>query len=1202
MKFGVPWSAKGIRPEARETAKEAARRSGMSLDDWLNSVVLQQAAQAGVPPYGSQPAAAQPDRREMAAVNHRLDDLSRRIEQFTRTGAPAYAPQRQPQSRGPDQRAELIGRLDQYVNNTRPQHAIPQHAMAQPRRAQPMVPGRRAPAQPGVPTPPGLDRALADIAARQQMLNGGAPPRRAAKSSPTAYAPPAARAQEAAHVAAQAQSPLPAHLPAQDLSGLEEQLRKITDQIETLRHPGVEEAINALRAELGEIGHALGEAMPQHSIETIERQIQGLSQRIAEGRQNGVDHNALGGLEHGLLEVRDALRGLTPAESLVGFNDAVAGLAQKIDLIVAQKDPETLAQLETAITTLRGMANHVASNDAVSALAAEVQSLTDKVDYIAHASTNNDVLASLEHRIDALGQALVERAQNGNAVPPRLEALVQSLSDKIEQVQQVQQTHGDDAAGHLDDRIAMLMERLDASDSRLGQLEAIERGLTDLLTHVQTQASGDAAAAAQAGEALAVDSLKYDFVQAQHALQDALKYDLAQAQDALKHDLAHSQESLKGDIARTQDALDQVHGTLGQLVDRLATIEQNFRSEARAPAPAPAAVRVEDEEPFELTQPVGRLAVRLVEDAPGMAAFDDMAPPRVAQAPAPIAPPAPPAMPTAPIAPMAPPIQPAPPIHHAPAAMAEPEPAVEAEPEHALLPPAPQLEVEVDELRKKIAAMVPQAQVQEPAPQAPPAQSWAPEAPPLKRMAAGHGPINPDLPPDQPLEPGSGPPPLRANPAARIAASEAALGHARPGEEPAPAAAGKSSFIAAARRAAQAAMQHEPKQAPPPELEDEPEETGEQPLRSRMMRRMKSLFVAASIVAIVVGSVQIAATMLHLGKSAPPSKSAQQHLSMDRRAATEPEDSANADAPQATAPAMTPAPNFAAATMALSPPMASIDLLAPPDQTVHVGAVPQPDPRRSAQTQSASADITGSIPDAAANRPPKRPARAPLAQSAGLPVEIGSQRLRQAAATGNGDAAYEVATRFAEGRGVPANLSLAARWFERAANRGLAPAQFRYASMLEKGQGVKKDLARARTLYIAAARQGNAKAMHNLAVLYAEGIDGKPDYATAVQWFRKASEHGVSDSQYNLGILYARGIGVEKNLPESYKWFALAAKHGDKEAAKKRDEVATHIDAKALAAARRAVAKFVAAPQPQPATVVPAPPGGWDKGAAPART
>jgi localization factor PodJL len=151
---------------------------------------------------------------------------------------------------------------------------------------------------------------------------------------------------------------------------------------------------------------------------------------------------------------------------------------------------------------------------------------------------------------------------------------------------------------------------------------------------------------------------------------------------------------------------------------------------------------------------------------------------------------------------------------------------------------------------------------------------------------------------------------------------------------------------------------------------------------------------------------------------------------------------------------------------------------------------------------------------------------------------------------------------------------------------------------LEKGQGVQKDLARARALYFSAARQGNAKAMHNLAVLYAEGIDGKPDYTTAVQWFREAARHGVSDSQYNLGILYARGIGVEKSLPESYKWFALAAKQGDKEAGKKRDEVAGHMDAKALAAARRVVAEFAPAPQPKQATAVPTPPGGWEKATA----
>src|SRR4029077_18946601 len=89
--------------------------------------------------------------------------------------------------------------------------------------------------------------------------------------------------------------------------------------------------------------------------------------------------------------------------------------------------------------------------------------------------------------------------------------------------------------------------------------------------------------------------------------------------------------------------------------------------------------------------------------------------------------------------------------------------------------------------------------------------------------------------------------------------------------------------------------------------------------------------------------------------------------------------------------------------------------------------------------------------------------------------------------------AYEVATRYAEGRGAPQNFKAAAAWYERAARGGLAPALFRLGALYEKGNGVPKNLTEARRLYLAAAEKGNANAMHNIGVLYAEGIDGKPD-------------------------------------------------------------------------------------------------------------
>jgi len=41
MSAGAPWSVKGIDPKAREIAKDLARRSGMTLGEWLNQMILE---------------------------------------------------------------------------------------------------------------------------------------------------------------------------------------------------------------------------------------------------------------------------------------------------------------------------------------------------------------------------------------------------------------------------------------------------------------------------------------------------------------------------------------------------------------------------------------------------------------------------------------------------------------------------------------------------------------------------------------------------------------------------------------------------------------------------------------------------------------------------------------------------------------------------------------------------------------------------------------------------------------------------------------------------------------------------------------------------------------------------------------------------------------------------------------------------------
>ena len=96
MKFGVPWSVKGIRPEARESAREAARRSGMSLGEWLNNVILEQAEDGRAPGHEHDDEDDYAD--ELTGVHERLDDLTRRISQFSR-GTPKAAPRGRGRSR-----------------------------------------------------------------------------------------------------------------------------------------------------------------------------------------------------------------------------------------------------------------------------------------------------------------------------------------------------------------------------------------------------------------------------------------------------------------------------------------------------------------------------------------------------------------------------------------------------------------------------------------------------------------------------------------------------------------------------------------------------------------------------------------------------------------------------------------------------------------------------------------------------------------------------------------------------------------------------------------------------------------------------------------------------------------------------------------------------------------------------------------------
>ena len=174
----------------------------------------------------------------------------------------------------------------------------------------------------------------------------------------------------------------------------------------------------------------------------------------------------------------------------------------------------------------------------------------------------------------------------------------------------------------------------------------------------------------------------------------------------------------------------------------------------------------------------------------------------------------------------------------------------------------------------------------------------------------------------------------------------------------------------------------------------------------------------------------------------------------------------------------------------------------------------------------------------------------------------GSLQLREAAAMGNGEAQFVIATRYLNGEnGLQQDFGKAAYWYGKAAASGNAPAQYRLGTLYERGKGVAKDLKAALGWYERSASLGNVKAMHNAAVLAANSDQDKSDYARAFKWFSLGAAHGLKDSQFNLAILLERGLGTKANPKEALFWYSQAAQQNDADANKRAGVLAKTLSA-----------------------------------------
>ncbi|WP_157017780.1 peptidoglycan-binding protein [Mesorhizobium xinjiangense] len=1007
---------------------------------------------------------------------------------------------------------------------------------------------------------------------------------------------------------------------------LNAELEQLSQSIQSLAVKGEASSVEHLRHDLDALRGAMNQLAREETVRSMDERWDAFDRRFAEIEQRIPADHAIGAMSEHLTRIGDAIAHLPQSQMVRSLEENVHALATAIDHFSRQIDhapqqqfeliEERLDEISRAIAAATAVYSQPPSSDQMERIEARIASLAQQIEEIVQDRAGDelaekiailaksvdaiaaraelpqdaldqlaDQLAAIRERLDAVdGEAMIDRIERRFAevlaylderqaeVTAREDGRFEDLGSRLDELSRrmenwpreggsndtaildqidrrfvelsdyVAQNGGEAVAGRmieaLDHRLEAISNRLDETaglprhDAEL--IRSLETQLADLTAHLSRAPLGtqalDAIKPQLAGIEQSIAGQRDTLIEAarQAALQAVQSFGETRGEADNAAALAEELRGLEA-LARRSDekntrTFEAIHDTLLQVVERLAALEPT-RTESEDGTGTFARSRIESAPSIEPDEEDEAEAAAFEMEA---AASHSMPRPRTPQE----------------------------------AAAAAASAAVEEEHPHReergrsligglsrMLPG-----------RKSGPAAANEAQEpvfdgsDEPTEALPEESEPSLDASPEPSIA------------DTPLEPGSGAPDINA--IMRRVRSE----RARSDTSQDPVAA-RADFIAAARRAAQAAAA---------EAETLKQDTAKGsatrkfgPLELLRAKR-KPILMAATAIALALAGLQAGKVFLEddAQETAQPQVPATPTVA-EAQGIADTDDAAGA-AERTEAPAAEAPSQQAEASSADERDTAIETAALPAPDADKADITTEPSPSPSAATGADEATKSRTAPEAATAAPSHDPA----------PVEAGPAALRKAADGGDPRAIFEIGRRYDDGRGLAADAAKAAMWYERAAEIGLAPAQYRIGNAYEKGLGVERDTEKAKQWYRRAADQGNASAMHNLAVLHAMGADGSTDNETAARWFLNAAERGVKDSQFNMAILSAKGVGVPQSLEESYKWFALVAMTGDKDAEAKRDEVAKALRPEQLERARAAAELWQAKPLDKSANVV----------------
>lgn len=144
-----------------------------------------------------------------------------------------------------------------------------------------------------------------------------------------------------------------------------------------------------------------------------------------------------------------------------------------------------------------------------------------------------------------------------------------------------------------------------------------------------------------------------------------------------------------------------------------------------------------------------------------------------------------------------------------------------------------------------------------------------------------------------------------------------------------------------------------------------------------------------------------------------------------------------------------------------------------------------------------------------------------------------------AARSGDAEASNMVGRCYEIGWGTEPDLAEAADWYRRAADKNHAWGEFNLASLYAQGRGVPYDEKMALALLVRSARRGNPKAMNMLGRFREASSLPRRRERSAGVWYRWAAERGCFRGQFHHG----RYLVAAGRVSDGIAWFRASLSH-----------------------------------------------------------